>query len=246
MDLRGKTIVISTTNGTQAINTGRDARTLVIGSFLNLSALTEWLLKQNDNILLLCSGWKNKFSLEDSVFAGAVMDRLLASGKFGLEEDSSIASKYLFMAARDNFMSILKAAPRRRRLQQAATAGRCEVLPHPGPEPRDPRAAQRPPGGPGTLSHAPQHRPAQLVAPAGIGRGLALADATPGAGLGLLRPPPHQPHGRLHPATSHVRLLQASHRLPQRPQHRPRQPPLCRGRRGPAPLHRHRPLREAR
>lgn len=118
MDLRGKTVVISTTNGTQAIQTGREAKQLVIGSFLNLTALTDWLLKQNDNILLLCSGWKDKFSLEDGVFAGAVMHRLLASGKFGVEEDSSIASKYLYMAARDNLMSILKAAPRRKRLQQ--------------------------------------------------------------------------------------------------------------------------------
>ena len=118
MDLLGKTIVISTTNGTQAINIGRDAKQLVIGAFLNLTALTDWLLRQNDNILLLCSGWRDKFSLEDSVFAGAVMERLLESGKFGVEEDSSIASKYLYMAARDNFMSILKAAPRRKRLQQ--------------------------------------------------------------------------------------------------------------------------------
>lgn len=118
MDLRGKTIVISTTNGTQAINTGRHVQHLVVGSFLNLTALTDWLLRQDDNILLLCSGWRNKFSLEDSVFAGAVMERLLESGKFGVEEDSSIASKYLYMAARDNFMSILKAAPRRKRLQQ--------------------------------------------------------------------------------------------------------------------------------
>ncbi len=47
-----------------------------------------------------------------------VMERMLESGKFGVEEDSSIASKYLYMAARDNFMSILKAAPRRKRLQQ--------------------------------------------------------------------------------------------------------------------------------
>jgi len=47
-----------------------------------------------------------------------VMDKLLESGKFGLEEDSSIAAKYLFMAARDNFMSILKAAPRRRRIEK--------------------------------------------------------------------------------------------------------------------------------
>ncbi|MBL7982755.1 MAG: 2-phosphosulfolactate phosphatase [Flavobacteriales bacterium] len=117
-DLSGQTIVMTTTNGTKAINLAKNARTLVIGSFLNLSALSEWLVKQNDNILLLCSGWKDKFNLEDSVFAGAVMDRLLESGKFGVEEDSSIAAKYMYMAARDNFMSILKAAPRRRRIEQ--------------------------------------------------------------------------------------------------------------------------------
>ena len=117
-DLQGKTIVMTTTNGTKAINLAKDARMLVIGSFLNLSALSEWLVEQNENVLLLCSGWKDKFNLEDSVFAGALMEKLLASGKFGLEEDSSIAAQYMYMAARENYMGILKAAPRRRRIEQ--------------------------------------------------------------------------------------------------------------------------------
>ncbi|MCW5898490.1 MAG: 2-phosphosulfolactate phosphatase [Flavobacteriales bacterium] len=117
-DLRGKTIVMTTTNGTKAINLAKDAKMLVVGSFLNLTALSDWLVKQDCNVLLLCSGWRDKFNLEDSVYAGAVMDRLLASGKFGLEEDSSIAAQYMFHAARDNFMGILKAAPRRRRIEQ--------------------------------------------------------------------------------------------------------------------------------
>jgi 2-phosphosulfolactate phosphatase len=117
-DLRGQTIVMTTTNGTKAINLAKDARQLVIGSFLNLTALSEWLVTQNENILLLCSGWKDKFNLEDSVFAGAVMERLLSSGKFGVEEDSSIAAKYMYMSARENYLSILKAAPRRRRIEQ--------------------------------------------------------------------------------------------------------------------------------
>ncbi len=117
MDLKGMTIVMTTTNGTKAINLASGANKVVIGAFLNLSALTEWLIKQDENVLLLCSGWKDKFNLEDSVFAGAVMERLLESGKFGLEEDSSISAKYLYMAARDNFMSIVKAAPRRKRLE---------------------------------------------------------------------------------------------------------------------------------
>jgi len=118
VDLKGKTIVMTTTNGTKAIHLARNARKMVIGAFLNISALTDWLLKQDDNILLLCSGWKDKFNLEDSVFAGAVMDKLLESGKFGVEEDSSIAAKYLYMAAKENYLSILKAAPRRKRLEQ--------------------------------------------------------------------------------------------------------------------------------
>ncbi len=117
-DLRGQTIVMTTTNGTKAINLAKEAKNLVIGSFLNLTVLSDWLVSQNENVLLLCSGWKDKFNLEDSVFAGAVMERLLASGKFGVEEDSSIAAKYMYMSARDNFMSILKAAPRRRRIEQ--------------------------------------------------------------------------------------------------------------------------------
>ena len=50
-DLRGKTIVMTTTNGTKAINLAKDARKLVIGSFLNLTALSDWLVKQDDNIL---------------------------------------------------------------------------------------------------------------------------------------------------------------------------------------------------
>lgn len=137
-DLSGKTIVMTTTNGTKAINLAKDARILVIGSFLNLTALTDWLLQQNDNILLLCSGWKDKFNLEDSVFAGAIMDRLLEGGKFGVEEDSSIAAKYMYLAAKGNVMGILKAAPRRRRIDQlkmhadvkyCLTQDQCSVIP---------------------------------------------------------------------------------------------------------------------
>lgn len=118
MDLRDKTIVMTTTNGTKAIAMASAAKHLVVGAFVNLTALTDWLIAQEENVLLLCSGWKDKFSLEDSVFAGAVTDRLLATGRFGLEEDSSIASQYLYRAAHDNYMSILKAAPRRKRVEK--------------------------------------------------------------------------------------------------------------------------------
>src|ERR1700722_2690178 len=53
-ELKGKVIVFTTTNGTQAIRAAKDAYKIAIGSFLNLSALCEWLTTQHKNIILLC------------------------------------------------------------------------------------------------------------------------------------------------------------------------------------------------
>ena len=138
MDLTGKTVVMTTTNGTRAIETAKDAKQLIIGAYLNMSALVEYLYAQQANVLLLCSGWRGKTNLEDTSFAGAVVDRLIKTGKFGAEEDSSIAAQYLHKAAQDNFLGILKAAPHRRRLQKldllddakyCLTPDQCSVIP---------------------------------------------------------------------------------------------------------------------
>lgn len=116
-EYKGKTIVMTTTNGTQAIHTARKAQTVVIGSLLNLDALSEWLIAQNRNVLLLGSGWKETFCLEDTICAGAFVDQLLSSGKFRSEFDSSIAAKFLYLSAKDNYFGYLKASSHRRRLK---------------------------------------------------------------------------------------------------------------------------------
>lgn len=115
--LKGKTVVLSTTNGTKSINIAKDSGQVVIGSFLNLDVLCQWLEKQDKNILCLCSGWQNKFNLEDTICAGAISDYLVNSGQFRSEEDSSIAAKYLFLSAKDNILGYLKASSHRRRLK---------------------------------------------------------------------------------------------------------------------------------
>ncbi len=114
---KGETIVITTTNGTMAIHTARKAETVVIGSLLNLDALSDWLIKQKRNVLLLGSGWKETFCLEDTICAGAFVDKLLESGKFRSDFDSSIAAKYLFRSASENINGYLKASSHRRRLR---------------------------------------------------------------------------------------------------------------------------------
>lgn len=114
---KGETIVITTTNGTRAINIAKDADTVVIGSLLNLDYLSDWLIKQDKDVLLLASGWKDRFCLEDTICAGAFVDNLIKSTKFTCDEDSSIAAKYLFLSAKDNYMAFLKASSHRRRLK---------------------------------------------------------------------------------------------------------------------------------
>lgn len=97
--VKGKTIVITTTNGTQAIEAARDAYKVVIGSFLNITALCNWLCSEKRNILLLCSGWKNKFNLEDALFAGAMTESLTALSEEFKLGDACLALKYLYQQA---------------------------------------------------------------------------------------------------------------------------------------------------
>ncbi len=115
--VKGKTIVISTTNGTQAIEAAKDASVIAIGSFLNLSALAEWILPQERDVIILCAGWKNKFNLEDSLFAGALTNKLIASDNFSTMCDSTIAAGYLYERAADDLYGFLENSSHRKRLK---------------------------------------------------------------------------------------------------------------------------------
>jgi 2-phosphosulfolactate phosphatase len=108
-NLKGKTIVMTTTNGTQAINQSKFAKKVVIGSFLNIDILCEWLATQPNDILLVCSGWKNKFNLEDTLFAGAVVNRL--KDDYDIHDDAAIMANTLWEASKDDLVDyILKAS----------------------------------------------------------------------------------------------------------------------------------------
>ena len=112
----GKTIVLTTTNGTHALHLSRAAKKIVIGSFLNLSALCIWLKSQQENILLVCAGWKNNFNLEDTLFAGAVVDQLKTSN-YQLD-DPSIAANDLFELGKNDLNLYLQKTAHSDRLKK--------------------------------------------------------------------------------------------------------------------------------
>jgi 2-phosphosulfolactate phosphatase len=112
----GKTVVLTTTNGTQALHLSRKAKKVVIGSFLNLTALCNWLKTQGENILLVCAGWKNNFNLEDTLFAGAVVEQLKELN-FKLD-DAAIAANDLYQTGRDDINAYLKKTSHSERLKK--------------------------------------------------------------------------------------------------------------------------------
>ena len=76
--IENKTLVLTTTNGTRLLQMALDnnADTIIAGSFPNLSAVCDFLLNEKKNVVLGCAGWKDRFNLEDTLFAGAVINRM--------------------------------------------------------------------------------------------------------------------------------------------------------------------------
>ena len=112
-----KTIVYSTTNGTNAITIGKDDQ-VIIGAFLNLKAITEYLIKQGKDILILCSGWKGKFCIEDTLLAGAISDNLLGNGNYCTKCDSVNAAIAMWEGAKDNLILYIEKAAQKHRLKK--------------------------------------------------------------------------------------------------------------------------------
>jgi 2-phosphosulfolactate phosphatase len=112
----GKTVVLTTTNGTHALHLSRKAKKIVIGSFLNLTSLCNWLKTQNESILLVCAGWKNNFNLEDTLFAGAVVEQLKESG-YTLD-DPAMAANDLFQIGKNDISQYLSKTSHGERLKK--------------------------------------------------------------------------------------------------------------------------------
>lgn len=91
--IKGKILVLTTTNGTKLLHLAlkQGASTVITGSFPNLSAVCNYLIAQNKNVILGCSGWKDRFNIEDTLFAGAVIHRI--KSHFTIHCDSSLMAE---------------------------------------------------------------------------------------------------------------------------------------------------------
>lgn len=105
--ISGETLVYSTTNGTNTINLTKDADQVIIASFLNLSSVTNHLVKQKKNIIILCSGWQGDYCTEDALFAGALSTKMLETD-FKSDSDSVSTCVELWNNAKDDLFNYIK------------------------------------------------------------------------------------------------------------------------------------------
>jgi 2-phosphosulfolactate phosphatase len=112
----GREIVYSTTNGTQAVQMAADCYAVAIGAYLNLDALGKYLISQKRNVVLFCAGWKNRFSLEDTLFAGALSTYLVENGGYTTICDATHAAMDLWQVAKPNLIGYIPKAAQKARL----------------------------------------------------------------------------------------------------------------------------------
>lgn len=103
--VKGAKICVTTTNGTVAIQRSKSASVVYVGAFLNISKIVEALKAWDGDALVVCAGWKGKPNLEDTLFAGAVIDRL--HGDYQVADDAALmAWKAYHLASTDLLTSV--------------------------------------------------------------------------------------------------------------------------------------------
>lgn len=114
-DFTGEKLAMTTTNGTVAINSSKQAKEVIIGAFLNISAITEYLKTKTEDILILCAAWKGKVNLEDTLFAGALVNKL--KDQCAYECDAPQLAETSWLAAKNDINDYLKTSSHVQRLK---------------------------------------------------------------------------------------------------------------------------------
>ncbi|MGL6022750.1 MAG: 2-phosphosulfolactate phosphatase [Chitinophagaceae bacterium] len=101
--IKNRILVLTTTNGTLTIKLANEmnAEEIITGGFVNLSAVCDFLKSKKKNIFFACAGWKGMVNMEDTLFVGAVICRIIQSMEYELCDASKIA-QILYSQAKDN------------------------------------------------------------------------------------------------------------------------------------------------
>ncbi len=114
--LKGEKVATTTTNGTLAIEKSSSAKEIIIGAFLNFSAIVNYLKQDKKDVIIVCAGWKGKVNLEDTLFAGALVAVLEETHT--PDCDAPIVARSVFEKAGNDFEGFLSGSSHVKRLNR--------------------------------------------------------------------------------------------------------------------------------
>lgn len=123
--VEGKTILMSTTNGTAAIVTVQGAKDILVAAYVNFSAALGVLraaLKAGTDVSIVCAGQERAFSLEDSACAGLFVQHLTAKHPKAETNDAALAAMVLNKKYGTNLKRLLRASTHGKALEDAGFA----------------------------------------------------------------------------------------------------------------------------
>ena len=123
----GISLAITTTNGTLAIEKSKNAGCgMILASFLNVSAVVDYInTVDNSDVLIVCSGWKGRFCVEDALLAGFLSKKLLANQEFNFNSDSVLMSNNLYDLSKNNLHDFLLQSSYKKRMDLEADINYC-------------------------------------------------------------------------------------------------------------------------
>ena len=106
--IKGKTLVLTTTNGTKLLHVAlaANANSIITGSFCNITSVCDYLVKKKSNVILACAAWKNRINIEDTLFAGAVINRIKEN--FDINCDATQLAETLYLQANGSLLDFMK------------------------------------------------------------------------------------------------------------------------------------------
>jgi len=101
----GKTVIMTTTNGTLALNKAAGAGKVYTAAFVNCLAVCDRLRQECRNVVILCAGTEGRFSVEDTLCAGLIVDRLSDVAELS---DKAMACQAMYQGFSSNFAERVK------------------------------------------------------------------------------------------------------------------------------------------
>ena len=116
--VKDKTVIFSTTNGVKTLEMVKDARRIIIGSFLNLQAVCNYCTNYQGDILIICAGKEGKYSLEDTACAGTLVDSLKnILSDTHQQSDANLTALLVYEKFNNNTLAILRKSQHGRYLE---------------------------------------------------------------------------------------------------------------------------------